>query len=258
MSTDSARGYFRLQSILGTTEHFGGMEATEELARACQIEPGDRVLDVGVGTGITPPFLSRTFGCRVVGIDISPSMLTWARERVASEQVSIRPQFAVGDACRLPFASGTFDAVISESVLGFVDDPTTALREYARVTQPGGVVGVNEATWLDEPPRSLESYLEAATGASPKPPEEWVTRFEQAGLRDTRSTVRQVDPRTQFVSELRRRGITETLQTVVRLIGNLTDPTIRRYIRMNLTHWREASQVLAYLGYGIYVADVDS
>ena len=258
MSADSAEGYFRLQSILGTTEHFGGMEATKDLARACQIESTDRVLDVGVGTGITPQFLSGSVGCSVVGVDISPSMLTWARERIASGNASARPQFGIGDACHLPFSSGTFDVVICESVLGFVDDPTAALREFARVARPGGVVGVNETTWIEPPTQSLESYLGAATGASPKSPEEWVARFEQAGFRDIRSSVHQVDPRTQYVSEFRRRGIRETVQTVGRLLRNLTDPAIRRYIRMNLTHWREASQVLDYLGYGIYVADVHS
>lgn len=76
---------FEIQAYMDLTKHIGSLQATDELARLCQIGPGQYVLDVGCGVGATPAYLARQYGCRVVGVDISPAMIERARERAARE-----------------------------------------------------------------------------------------------------------------------------------------------------------------------------
>lgn len=98
---------------------------------------GRRVLDVACGTGAVSQELARA-GHEVVGLDQNEGMLAVARERMPGVQ------FVVGEAERLPFADGEFDALTVTYLLRYVDDPTAAVRELARVVKPGGVVAMLE------------------------------------------------------------------------------------------------------------------
>lgn len=100
-------------------------------------EPGDRVLDVGAGTGASTAELARD-GAYVVGVDLSLGML-------AAGQHS-RPEVPLlaGDALALPFADGTFDAATISFSLRNLVDPVAGLREMHRVTRPGGRLVVCE------------------------------------------------------------------------------------------------------------------
>lgn len=100
------------------------------LVRALDLAPGARVLDVASGTGLIARAIERRHGSRVVGVDLSESML--ARGSGAR---------AVGDARRLPFPDGAFDGVVFSYLLRYVDDPPGTLAEMARVLRPGGVLG---------------------------------------------------------------------------------------------------------------------
>lgn len=62
-----------------------------------------------------------------------------------------RAEFRVADAQKLPFEDAHFDAVITESVLSFVPEKPLALREFMRVTKPGGYIGLNESCWVKTP-----------------------------------------------------------------------------------------------------------
>jgi ubiquinone/menaquinone biosynthesis C-methylase UbiE len=93
------------------------------------------VLDVGCGTGQLATRLRRDRrGVRVVGCDFSLGMLRQARER------SHWVPWVQGDACRLPFADGTFDAVVSTEAFHWFPDQRAALAEFRRVLRPGGLV----------------------------------------------------------------------------------------------------------------------
>ena len=79
--------YFGLQAYWGVTKHMGGLKATRELIELCHIDEGKYVLDVGCGIGITPCYLAKRYGCRVVGVDISQKMVDRSKERAKREGV---------------------------------------------------------------------------------------------------------------------------------------------------------------------------
>jgi phosphatidylethanolamine/phosphatidyl-N-methylethanolamine N-methyltransferase len=97
-----------------------------------------RVLEVGVGTGISLPFYRRDH--QVTGVDISPKMLERARERVATLSLSHVKELLEMDASHLGFADNSFDAVIAMYVMPVVPAPDKVLREIERVCAPGGKV----------------------------------------------------------------------------------------------------------------------
>jgi len=112
-----------------------GRRASLSAAVSCYARAGDRVLDLGCGTGDLAKALAAA-GRQVTGCDISPQMLSAARESGGCAcWVQLEPDWR-----RLPFASASFDAVVAASVLEYVAEPATVLRECARVLRPGGVV----------------------------------------------------------------------------------------------------------------------
>ncbi|MFQ6087717.1 MAG: class I SAM-dependent methyltransferase, partial [Candidatus Methanofastidiosia archaeon] len=123
------------------------------------------VLDVGCGVGITACFIAKKHGCRVVGVDLSERMIDRANEGVKRKGVEDRVEFQVADAQKLPFADALLDVVISESVTSFTKDKGKTIREYVRVTKPGGYIGLNETTWMNtKPPKELIEYVYRAMG----------------------------------------------------------------------------------------------
>lgn len=103
--------------------------------------PGETVLDIGCGTGIYSLLLSQQ-GTEVTGIDISTAMLNKAKEK--ANQYNRPITFIEGDIQHLPFADDTFDLVISNIVLEFVDHPQDVISEAMRVLHPGArlVIGM--------------------------------------------------------------------------------------------------------------------
>jgi phosphatidylethanolamine/phosphatidyl-N-methylethanolamine N-methyltransferase len=99
---------------------------------------GGRILEVGVGTGISLPAYSR--GNRIVGIDLSEAMLRKAERRVAQKGLSHVEALHVMDAERLSFADGSFDVVVAHYVVSAVPRPEAALDEFARVVRPSGQI----------------------------------------------------------------------------------------------------------------------
>lgn len=107
--------------------------AIERLA----LQPGDRLLIVGIGTGADLPLLPTTID--VAGVDISRAMLRVATRKVPSTRGDSergRIQLMVADAAQLPFRSGEFDAVLLSLILSVVPDPKRCLAEVTRVASP--------------------------------------------------------------------------------------------------------------------------
>jgi len=99
---------------------------------------GGRILEVGVGTGISLPDYDRRV--RLVGVDLSLPMLRKARTRVSAEALDHVDGLAVMDAKRLGFRDGVFDIVVAQYVITAVPDPEATLDEFARVVRPGGEI----------------------------------------------------------------------------------------------------------------------
>lgn len=116
---------------------FGGVfEKGRQAAISATNKMGGRVLEVGVGTGISLPLYAPNV--RVFGTDISEAMLAKAKRRVAEQRLKNIEGLAVMDAEHLEFPDNSFDVVMAQYVVTAVPNPEAALDEFARVLRPGG------------------------------------------------------------------------------------------------------------------------
>ena len=140
---------------------------------------GGRILDVGVGTGISLPDYSRSN--RIVGVDYSEPMLRKARERVIEHKLDNVECVAVMDAKHLGFPDNSFDVVVAQYVITAVPEPEATLDEFARVLKPGGeIVLVNHIGAESGPRRVFElcfSPLARRLGWRPEFPWARLTRW---------------------------------------------------------------------------------
>ncbi len=131
-------GVAKRYDLTNTVLSFGQDRSWRRATRAALgLRPGERVLDVGAGTGVSTEELGRS-GAFAVGADLSVGML-----EVGRQARPVVPLLA-GDALRLPFADGVFDAVTISFALRNVVDAEAALRELGRITRPGGRLVVCE------------------------------------------------------------------------------------------------------------------
>lgn len=115
----------------GPALHPGRLQAIERM----NIQPGERVLEVGVGTGINLPLYPRE--ATITGIDFTASMLEKARERAARKNAA-PVRLLQMDAADLKFADDSFDIVYAPYLISVVPDPVKVAREMRRVCRPGG------------------------------------------------------------------------------------------------------------------------
>jgi phosphatidylethanolamine/phosphatidyl-N-methylethanolamine N-methyltransferase len=99
---------------------------------------GGRILEVGVGTGLSLP--EYAWSNRITGVDLSAPMLRKAKERVREHRLTNVEGLAVMDAQRLGFQDGVFDVVVAQYVITAVPEPEATLNEFARVLKPGGEI----------------------------------------------------------------------------------------------------------------------
>jgi phosphatidylethanolamine/phosphatidyl-N-methylethanolamine N-methyltransferase len=132
------------------------LEAGRKLAFNYLDSSNKKVLEVGIGTGLTLPHYPKT--CHIVGIDISAKMIQRARERVKAIGNGLKVDLEVMDACQMSFEDNTFDAVLSPYVITTVQDPHQFCQEIIRVCKPGGqIIIVNHSKDPDRLLGKLES-----------------------------------------------------------------------------------------------------
>jgi len=137
-----------------STDHTD-VEDLDLLFEGLALDPGHRVLDVATGGGHTGAALAGRCG-RVIASDLTPSMLREARA-LAAEHGAGNVVFTAADAEALPFRDASFDRVTCRIAPHHFPDVRTALAEMARVTRPGGRIGVIDSVVPGEP--SLDAFL---------------------------------------------------------------------------------------------------
>jgi ubiquinone/menaquinone biosynthesis C-methylase UbiE len=150
--------------------HFAPLEMATtapaaQLVKHARIQPGQRVLDVGCGTGVVAVTAARK-GAQVTALDLTPALLERARENAKIARVSI--DFHEGDIEALPFPDSSFDVVVSQFGHMFAPRPAVAIGQMLRVLKRGGTVAFS--TW---PPELFtgRSFALAASYMPPLPPD---------------------------------------------------------------------------------------
>jgi len=156
------------------------------------IAAGDRVLDVGCGSGAVTREIARRVGSRglAVGLDPSPALLAVARALAHETGLGDRVEFCEGNALRLPFPDRSFDAVVCVTVLSHVPRGEAAIPELVRVLRSGGRLGVfdldTDMTAFTHPDRTLTRRIVAAASDATAV-NGWLVRqlpllFQRAGI----------------------------------------------------------------------------
>jgi phosphatidylethanolamine/phosphatidyl-N-methylethanolamine N-methyltransferase len=145
--------------VFGPVFHPGRKDAV----RIANDRPAQRILEVGVGTGLSLPFFRRD--AQVTGIDVSAEMLEKARRRVARRKLTQVEALVEMDAENLSFADDSFDSVIALYVASVVPNPARFAAEMRRVCIPGGtIVVVNHFTSENPAMRFIEKRLAPLAG----------------------------------------------------------------------------------------------
>ena len=136
------------------------------LVERLRVRAGNRILDVGCGTGSVEIRLSRLHVPQITlfGIDRLVDRAIIAER--TTDGHNLRASFAAADACHLPFPDGTFDCTFCVAVLQHVPDTSEALREFARVTRPGGRILAVEPDnaaryWFSSSPEGMAAFIAA-------------------------------------------------------------------------------------------------
>jgi SAM-dependent methyltransferase len=112
------------------------IEARKLFLQSTGLNKNSRILEAGCGTGAILESFQSLLDARIFGIDIDPEMVLFAKKQGS------QPFLACADAVQLPFPQNHFDAVICHFLLLWVYSPDLILKEFKRITRPGGVIGI--------------------------------------------------------------------------------------------------------------------
>lgn len=152
LSTMASWDFYTLLGI--TSLRHAGTAGTRRILYEMDLKPGDKVLQVGLGTANYAKFMIEEYGVEVYGVDYEPYMVEKAMAQAEKDGIADKVHFICGDVTTLPYKDNTFDAAISESFLYGVSHGL-CLPEIYRVLKPGGRLGCGEWAWTHVPPRDL-------------------------------------------------------------------------------------------------------
>ena len=148
-------------------DHYGGLAATDELARGAQIANGSRVADFCAGLGGTVRYLAHKYGAKVTGIELTPSRASGAQELIKRVGLQERAQVVEGNVMSVPLADATMDAVVSQESFCHVPDPAKALSEAFRILRKDGRLAFTD--WIANEPLSTDDSQLMWDGMSIQP-----------------------------------------------------------------------------------------
>lgn len=169
--------------LLGDSFHPGGTHLTDRLGQLTQLTRDSRVLDVAAGCGTSAFHIAQSFGCEVVGVDLSEDNVKLAAEHASIRSVADRLSFRLSDAEGLPFDADTFDAIVCECAFCTFPNKQTAAGEFFRVLKPGGRLGISDLTKTPGPLPELDGLLSwIACIGDAQPVESYAETLKLAGL----------------------------------------------------------------------------
>jgi SAM-dependent methyltransferase len=127
-------------------DHYGGLTATDELARGAQIGEASQVADFCAGLGGTVRYLAHKYGANVTGIELTPSRVAGAQELTKLVGLQHKARIIEGNVMSVPLDDATMDAVVSHESFCHVPDPKKALSEACRILRPGGRLAFSD--WI--------------------------------------------------------------------------------------------------------------
>jgi ubiquinone/menaquinone biosynthesis C-methylase UbiE len=184
--------------LLGESFHPGGTSLTERLGQLTQLSHHSRVLDVAAGRGTSAFHVARTFGCDIVGVDLSENNVTLATEEALKRRLADRVSFRVADAERLPFDAHSFDAILCECAFCTFLNKQAAAEEFFRVLTPQGRLGFSDLTKTADHMPELDGLLSwVACIGDAKPVESYVRTLRRANL-----TIEQIEDHSHALTEM--------------------------------------------------------
>lgn len=143
----SRNGILRYERIFGKTfVSTGGAQTTEEFCQKLDLQPGQKVLDVGCGTGGSAFYMSRKYGVEVRGLDLSTNMVTLALENQAECELEVRNKicFEITDITKCSFEDNSFDVIYSRDTLLHIGDKEVLFSNFRKWLKPGGKLLISD------------------------------------------------------------------------------------------------------------------
>lgn len=237
--------YHDVLAIVGAAAAHPGGNATTRLWQAqLHLEPTNRVLDIGCGTGKTLVDLIQQTGCEGTGIDNRPAMIRKAQMRAKHARVSAT--WLVGSAESLPLPDEIFHLAYTESVNVFVD-VRQSLRQYHRVLRPDGIYVDVEMMVMGPVTPAFHASARQVYGAHQVPDlRGWKTLYRDAGFGPIRVVgTYPVRPDAAFLATTDNQNPSELADS-----DAYRDPHVLRILRQNAT-WLEQNH--RSLAYGIFI-----
>ncbi len=128
--------------VWGETLHPGEAGLTKRIAELTRVERECRVLDVASGRGESALFLCRNYGCEVIGVDLSPKMVNYAKNKAINEMLQNRVAYLVSEAEAIPLLEHSCDVVLCECSFSLFADKRKIASEFYRVLRKGGRLGI--------------------------------------------------------------------------------------------------------------------
>jgi ubiquinone/menaquinone biosynthesis C-methylase UbiE len=229
--------------------HPGGFASTKRLLQNFNLDKDKKILDIACGKGTTSILIAKKYGCKVVGIDISSTLIEEAKRLAKRSKVDNLIEFQVADATQLPFESNEFDASIAQAMLVLIDDKETVIKEALRVIKPSRLAGWIELTWQQNPTelfmKQVSDVICAYCMLNVKMLDGWKNLFMQSGASNLQTEVYPMYF-SGFLGMIRDEGFSNTIRVIKKFI---TESKVRT--RMNtMNRFFKKNQDI--FGFGIY------
>ena len=142
-------------------DHFGGLAATDALARHAKINESTHVLDLCCGLGGPARYLAYHHGCRVTGVDMNTDRLAGAVRLTERTKLQDRVLFHHANALQTGLADETFDVIVSQEAFCHIPDKKTLIAECVRLLKPGGCIVYTDILARNSMTNEIRSRLES-------------------------------------------------------------------------------------------------